>query len=56
MFCKRCGKLTEWRYFGYATFHGPTDHCTECGASTYDGMADYRKTEELMQKEKQPDG
>ena len=37
-YCKRCKKETEWYYFGYATGHGATYHCENCGASSYDGM------------------
>lgn len=48
-YCKKCQKVTEWHYFGFATLVGLTFHCGECGASTYDGMADYEVQESASQ-------
>ena len=44
-FCRNCQKVTNWIYFGYASFVGATYRCEECDASTYDGMADYDRSE-----------
>jgi len=44
-YCKQCREVTEWKYFGYASLVGLTYRCKTCGASTYNGMADFKRSE-----------